>query len=222
MGSKNKLKRFKENETFENVIQPERNELTFDKFSIKGKWKTDFFNNDNPVVLELGCGKGEYTIHLAKTNPNRNYIGVDIKGSRFWRGAKTALEFGLKNVAFLRTQIELISFCFGENEIDEIWITFPDPQMKYKREKLRLTNPNFLKNYKRVLKPDGVINLKTDNEFLFGYTLGVIANQGEILYAHHDIYNNSNPPQKAIDIQTFYEQKFLLEGKAITFIQFRP
>ena len=222
MGSKNKLKRFKENETFENVIQPKRNALTFDKFSIKGKWKTDFFNNDNPVVLELGCGKGEYTIHLAKTNPNRNYIGVDIKGSRFWRGAKTALEFGLKNVAFLRTQIELISFCFAENEIDEIWITFPDPQMKYKREKLRLTNPNFLKNYKRVLKPDGIINLKTDSEFLFGYTLGVMANQGEILYAHHDIYNNSNPPQKAIDIQTFYEQKFLLEGKAITFIQFKP
>ena len=124
---------------------------------------------------------------LAKTNPNRNYIGVDIKGSRFWRGAKTALEFGLKNVAFLRTQIELISFCFGENEIDEIWITFPDPQMKYKREKLRLTNPNFLKNYKRVLKSDGIINLKTDSEFLFGYTLGVMANQGEILYAHHDL-----------------------------------
>lgn len=222
MGSKNKLKRFKENEAFENVIQPERNTLTLDKFSLKGKWKTNFFKNDNPLVLELGCGKGEYTIHLAKKSPNRNYIGVDIKGARFWRGAKTALEFGLGNVGFLRTQIELISFCFAENEIDEIWITFPDPQTKYERTKHRLTNPDFLKNYKRVLKPDGVINLKTDSEFLFGYTLGVIANQGEILYAHHDIYNNSNAPQKAVDIQTFYEQQFLLQGKAITFIQFKP
>ncbi len=222
MGSKNKLKRFKENETFENVIQPERNILAQDKFSLKGKWKTNFFNNDNPLVLELGCGKGEYAIHLAKKSPNRNYIGVDVKGARFWRGAKTALEFGLTNVGFLRTQIELISFCFAENEIDEIWITFPDPQMKYKRTKHRLTNPDFLKNYKRVLKPDGIINLKTDSEFLFGYTLGLMANQGEILYAHHDIYNNSNAPQQAVDIQTFYEQQFLLEGKAITFIQFRP
>ncbi|MDA9572003.1 tRNA (guanosine(46)-N7)-methyltransferase TrmB [Flavobacteriaceae bacterium] len=221
MGSKNKLKRFRENETFKNVLQPERNALASDKFSLKGRWKTDFFKNDNPLVLELGCGKGEYTVHLAQNNPNINYIGIDIKGARFWRGAKTALETGLDNVGFIRTQIELISHCFAENEVDEIWITFPDPQIKYKRSKHRLTHPDFLSNYKRVLKPKGIIHLKTDSEFLFGYTLGMVANQGQILYAHHNIYNNSNAPQVATAIQTFYEKQFLEKGKAITYMQFR-
>lgn len=145
MGSKNKLKRFRENETFGNVLQPERIELEQDKFHLKGKWKSDFFKNNNPIVLELGCGKGEYSVHLAQNNANTNYIGLDIKGARFWRGAKTALETNLTNVAFLRTQIELITSCFGESEVDEIWITFPDPQLKYKRTKHRLTNPVFLK-----------------------------------------------------------------------------
>ena len=151
MGSKNKLKRFRENETFTNVIQPSRKEI-FDGFHLKGKWNT-FFNNSNPILLELGCGKGEYTLALAKLNPNFNYIGIDIKGARFWKGAKTALEQNLTNVAFLRTQIELIELCFDENEIDEIWITFPDPQIKFKRMKHRLTNPNFLLMYQNILTP---------------------------------------------------------------------
>ena len=213
MGSKNKLKRFRENETFGNVLQPERIELEQDKFHLKGKWKSDFFKNNNPIVLELGCGKGEYSVHLAQNNANTNYIGLDIKGARFWRGAKTALETNLTNVAFLRTQIELITSCFGESEVDEIWITFPDPQLKYKRTKHRLTNPVFLKNYQRVLKPGGIIHLKTDSEFLFGYTLGTVVNHGEILYAHHNIYNNSDAPLEATAVQTFYEKQFLEEKK---------
>ena len=221
MGSKNKLKRFKENEKFSNVIQPEREILTSAGLALKGKWNTNFFKNSNPIVLELGCGKGEYTVHLAQKNPEVNYIGVDIKGARFWRGAKTALENGLENVGFLRTQIELIAHCFAENEVDQIWITFPDPQIKYKRTKHRLTHPDFLKNYKKILKPEGIIHLKTDSEFLFGYTLGTIANQGQIIYAHHNIYNNSDAPQVATAIQTFYEQQFLEQGKAITYMQFK-
>lgn len=169
MGSKNKLKRFNENETFDNVIQPTREEMTT-AFEWKGKWAT-FFKNDNPITLELGCGKGEYTIDLARKYPNRNFIGVDIKGARFWRGAKTAIEEGLTNVAFLRTQIELVEYAFGKNEIDEIWITFPDPQIKYKRTKHRMTNPEFLSKYKNILVEGGFINLKTDSEFMHGYTL---------------------------------------------------
>jgi tRNA (guanine-N7-)-methyltransferase len=221
VGSKNKLKRFRENETFSNVIQPDRSALTSSQFNLKGKWKTDYFKNDRPIVLELGCGKGEYAVHLAENNPKKNYIGIDIKGARFWRGAKTALEKGLDNVAFLRTQIELITSCFAEHEVDEIWITFPDPQIKYKRSKHRLTHPEFLKMYKEILKQEGVIHLKTDSEFLFGYTLGMVANRGEILYAHHDIYHNSTAPEVATGVQTFYEKQFLDQGKAITYMQFK-
>ena len=151
MGSKNKLKRFRENETFRNVIQPTREELVNAEFSLKGKWCSSFFKNNNPLVLELGCGKGEYTVGLAKRNPNKNFIGIDIKGARFWRGAKTAIENQMPNVAFIRTQIELVEFIFAENEVDEIWITFPDPQIKYKRTKHHLTNATFLQRYKNVL-----------------------------------------------------------------------
>jgi tRNA (guanine-N7-)-methyltransferase len=222
VGSKNKLKRFRENETFANVLQPERDALSSSDFSLKGKWNSQFFNNSNPLILELGCGKGEYTVHLANENSNVNYIGIDIKGARFWRGAKTALETGLKNVGFLRTQIELITSCFGEGEVDEIWLTFPDPQIKYKRSKHRLTHPEFLQKFKKILKPEGIVHLKTDSEFLFGYTLGILANQGELLYAHHNIYNNSNAPEVATAIQTFYEKQFLKDNKAITYLQFRP
>lgn len=220
MGSKNKQKRFQENETFSNVLQPSRKE-TLDGFHLKSKWNT-FFKNDNPIVLELGCGKGEYTVALAKKNPEINYIGIDIKGARFWRGAKTALEDNLNNVAFVRTQIELIDLCFGANEVSEIWITFPDPQIKYKRTKHRLTNQQFLKKYQQVLKKNGVMHLKTDSEFLHGYTLGVLQEGNhEILYAHHDIYSNSYSPQEATQIKTFYENQFLEQNKAITYIKFR-
>ncbi len=220
MGSKNKLKRFKENESFENVIQPTREEVIND-FSLKGKWNS-FFKNDNPIVLELGCGKGEYTIALAEKNPAINFIGIDIKGARFWRGAKTAIENNMKNVAFLRTQIELIDFIFEENEIEEIWITFPDPQIKYKRTKHRLTNTSFLKKYHKILKKDGCVNLKTDSEFMHGYTLGLLHGEGhEILYANHDVYKNVYSPEEVISTQTFYEKQYLEQGKPITYVKFR-
>ncbi|TBW30091.1 tRNA (guanosine(46)-N7)-methyltransferase TrmB [Gramella sp. KN1008] len=222
MGSKNKLRRFKENEKFENVIQPSREELLDGSFELKGKWREKFFKNDKPVILELGCGKGEYTVELAKQDPNKNYIGVDIKGARFWRGAKTALEDGLDNVAFVRTQIELIEHVFQTGEVDEIWITFPDPQIKYKRTKHRLTNTDFLQRYKNILKEDGVVHLKTDSEFMHGYTLGLLHGEGhEVLYAHHDIYRNEYSPKEVTGIQTFYEKQYLEKGKPITYIRFK-
>ena len=222
MGSKNKLKRFKENETFVNVFQPTREEVVADQFSMKGKWNTDFFKNDHPIVLELGCGKGEYSVGLAERNPNKNFIGIDIKGARFWRGAKTAVENRLHNVAFLRTQIELIEQCFAPNEVSEIWITFPDPQIKYKRTKHRMTNAVFLSNYKKILKPNGLMHLKTDSEFMHGYTLGLLHGAGhEVLYANHNIYKNEGAPAEVTGIQTFYESQYLEVNKPITYIQFR-
>ena len=220
MGSKNKLKRFRENETFSNVIQPTRLEVE-NGFSLKGKWHSHFKNN-NPIILELGCGKGEYTLALAKNNPQNNYIGIDIKGARFWRGAKTALEENIPNVAFIRTQIELIDLIFGENEIAEIWITFPDPQIKYKRTKHRLTNLDFLKKYHTVLNKEGVVHLKTDSEFMHGYTLGLLQGEGhQIMYSHHDLYKNPHAPEVVINTQTFYEEQYLKIGKPITYIKFK-
>jgi tRNA (guanine-N7-)-methyltransferase len=220
LGSKNKLKRFKENETFSNVIQPSREEVVSNNFKWKGNW-ISYFNNNNPIVLELGCGKGEYTVNLAQQYPDKNFIGIDIKGARFWRGAKTAIEENLANVAFIRTQIELIDFLFAENEVDEIWITFPDPQIKYKRTKHRLTNATFLEKYKMVLKPEGIMHLKTDSEFMHGYTLGLLHGLGyEILYAHHDVYSNEYSPKEITSIQTFYEKQYLEQGKPITYIKF--
>ncbi|ADY28716.1 MULTISPECIES: tRNA (guanosine(46)-N7)-methyltransferase TrmB [Cellulophaga] len=221
MGSKNKLKRFKENETFDNVIQPTREEIVDETFALKGKWNT-FFKNDNPIILELGCGKGEYTVGLAKQSPNKNFIGVDIKGARFWRGAKTATEENMDNVGFIRTQIELIDQLFAEGEVSEIWITFPDPQIKYKRTKHRLTNEAFLAKYRQILKADGVVNLKTDSEFMHGYTLGLLHGKGlEVLYANHDVYKNEGSPKEVLEIQTFYENQYLEKGKPITYIKFR-
>ncbi|MDP3314294.1 tRNA (guanosine(46)-N7)-methyltransferase TrmB [Lutibacter sp.] len=220
MGSKNKLKRFRENETFTNVIQPTRAEV-LENFKLKGKWNV-FFKNDNPIILELGCGKGEYTIALATKNPHINYIGIDLKGARFWRGAKTALEENLPNVAFMRTQIELIDLLFAPKEVSEIWITFPDPQIKFTRTKHRLTNSEFLKKYKTVLKDEGIVHLKTDSEFMHGYTLGLLHGEGhEILYAHHDIYKNSESPEDVVGTQTFYESQYLEKNKAITYIKFK-
>ncbi|RMB58519.1 tRNA (guanosine(46)-N7)-methyltransferase TrmB [Dokdonia sinensis] len=222
MGSKNKLKRFRENDTFKNVVQPTREELVDGKFSLKGNWNRDFFHNDKPIVLELGCGKGEYSVGLAQAYPEKNFIGIDIKGARFWRGAKTALEEGLDNVGFMRTQIELIEYAFAKAEIDEIWITFPDPQIKYKRTKHRMTNSEFLKRYKHVLKSDGVVNLKTDSEFMHGYTLGLLHGEGhEILDANHNVYKNEYSPKEVVGIQTFYEKQYLEQGKPITYIKFR-
>ena len=222
MGSKNKLKRFKENETFENVIQPNREELVGGTFPFKGFWNKNVFKNDHPIVLELGCGKGEYSIGLAKKYPNKNFIGIDIKGARFWRGAKTAVEEGISNVAFLRTQIELIEYAFAKNEVDEIWITFPDPQIKYKRTKHRMTNSEFLERYKKILKPDGIVNLKTDSEFMHGYTLGLLHGAGhEVIYANHNVYKQEGSPEEVTAIQTFYESQYLEQNKPITYIRFK-
>ncbi|MBN9283587.1 MULTISPECIES: tRNA (guanosine(46)-N7)-methyltransferase TrmB [Flavobacterium] len=222
MGSKNKLKRFKENETFGNVFQPTREEVVTDSFPLKGKWNKEFFKNDNPLVLELGCGKGEYSVGLAERYPDKNFIGIDIKGARFWRGAKTAVANELHNVAFLRTQIELIEHVFDKNEVDEIWITFPDPQIKYKRTKHRMTNTEFLQRYKKILKKDGLMNLKTDSEFMHGYTLGLLHGEGhEVIYANHNVYKNEGAPEVVTAIQTFYEKQYLEQNKAITYIQFK-
>jgi len=222
VGSKNKLKRFRENETFKNVFQPTREELTEQEYQHKGQWNANFFKNDNPLVLELGCGKGEYTVALAKKYPNKNFIGIDIKGARFWRGAKTAIEDNIPNVAFIRTQIELVEHVFAQNEVDEIWITFPDPQIKYQRTKHRMTNTSFLQRYKNILKPEGVVNLKTDSEFMHGYTLGLLHGGGhEVLYANHDVYKQEGSPEEVTSIQTYYESLYLKEDKAITYIRFK-
>ena len=221
MGSKNKLKRFKENETFSNVIQPTREEVLNNTLELKGNWNRDFFKNENPIVLELGCGKGEYSVNLAKMFPEKNFLGIDIKGARFWRGAKTALEEKINNVGFLRTQIELVDLIFAENEIDEIWITFPDPQIKYTRTKHRMTNPDFLNKYKKILKPNGVVHLKTDSEYMHGYTLGLLQGLGlNIEYAHHDVYGTTNAPKEVTDIQTYYESQYLAINKKITYLRF--
>ena len=222
MGSKNKLKRFRENDTFKNVIQPRRALLEKDAFELKGHWHENYFKNDCAIVLELGCGKGEYTNYLATINPDKNFIGIDIKGARFWRGAKTALEKKIHNIAFIRAQIELINTLFATSEVSEIWITFPDPQIKFKRGKHRLTHPDFLSRYRQILKPEGSVHLKTDSAFLYGYTLGLMNDPAyRLCYAHHDIYNNPHSPNNALAVQTFYEKIFLEQNKAITYLQFK-
>ncbi len=221
---KNKLARFAENNILPNVIQPTREEAV-NNFHLKGKWRSEIFKNEQPIVLELGCGKGEYSVGLAKAFPEKNFIGIDIKGARFWFGAKEAHENNYNNVAFLRTQIELIDCFFEENEVDEIWITFPDPQIKYKRTKHRLTHPDFLDRYRKILKKDGIIHLKTDSEFLHGYTLGLLQGLGlEIITAHHDIYGAKEyePGTPLLrEIKTYYESLFSAKGKTITYIKFK-
>lgn len=221
---KNKIARFEENKILPNVIQPTRAEA-LEGFHLKGKWHQEVFRNSNPIVLELGCGKGEYSVGLAKAFPDKNFIGIDIKGARFWFGAKEAVERNLKNVAFLRTQIELVDYFFAENEVDEIWITFPDPQIKYRRTKHRMTHPDFLERYKKILKPGGIIHLKTDSEFLHGFTLGLLQGAGyEIITAHHDIYGapEYEPGTPLLrEIKTYYEELFSSKGKTITYIKFR-
>lgn len=221
---KNKLARFAENRTLKNVFQPTREEA-LDNYHLKGKWRSEVFRNDNPIVLELGCGKGEYSVGLAKAFPEKNFIGIDIKGARFWFGAKEAIAENLTNVAFLRTQIELLEGFFAQDEVDEIWITFPDPQIKFKRTKHRMTNPEFLERYKKMLKKEGTVHLKTDSEFLHGYTLGLLQGQGhEIISAHHDIYGapEYEPGAPLLrEIKTYYEGLFSAKGKMITYIKFK-
>ena len=189
---------------FSNVFQPTFEELKTG-FSIKGKWMSDIFKNNNPLVLELGCGKGEYSVGLARKYPNKNFLGIDVKGSRMWKGASDALNERMSNVAFLRTRIEFIEYCFAENEVDEIWITFPDPQIKKKRAKNRLTHPKFLQLYSNIMQDNGLIHLKTDSQFLHGYTLGIIQGYQHFLEdAEHDIYN-AVLERENMDIKTHYE-----------------
>tara|TARA_B100000809_G_scaffold63721_2_gene60493 strand:+ start:2122 stop:2799 length:678 start_codon:yes stop_codon:yes gene_type:complete len=222
LGSKNKLKRFKENEGFKNVYQPSREDLLNDKFNLKGNWNRLAFKNSNPIVVELGCGKGEYSVGLAKMFSEKNFIGIDIKGDRIWKGAKISLSEKINNVLFVRSQIELIENIFSMDEISEIWITFPDPQIKYKRNKHRLVNTDFLNRYKNILIKNGIINLKTDSKFLHGYLIGLIQGLGhEIIYSNHDIYNRSGAPIEVTTIQTYYESLYLSEGKPITYLKFR-
>ena len=178
---KDKLRKFRENLTFACFVQPDFDEVFRHDHPLKGHWGRDFFHNDHPIVLELGCGKGEYTVALAERDPSRNYIGVDIKGARMWRGAKTATERGMRNVGFLRTRIEFITSLFAEGEVAELWITFPDPQLKSRRAKKRLTSPLFLEYYAQLLQPDGWINLKTDSQHLYGYTNEVIRHESRHL-----------------------------------------
>jgi tRNA (guanine-N7-)-methyltransferase len=218
---KDKLKRWAEIKKFDHVIQPVVEDIFEKDHSFKGKWAEKFFNNNYPIVLELGCGKGEYTINLAKKYNKKNFIGIDIKGARIWKGAREVEEMGLKNVCFIRTRIEFINVFFSKDEISEIWITFPDPQSKRKREKKRLTNPWFLNSYKDFLIPEGIIHLKTDNFSLFEYTLDIVRqNNLELLHSTPDLYN-TEVTDESLYIKTFYEKQFIEEGKKITCLSFR-
>ena len=221
MGSKNKLKKFQENNSFKNVIQPNIKEIIRKNHLLRGNWRKVFFKNNNPIYLELGCGKGEYSTFLAKKNPEKNFIGIDIKGARFWHGAKLSQESNLENICFLRIKIEHLEKFFADSEIEEILITFPDPQFKFNRTKHRLTNSKFLKIYNSILKPNGLVHLKTDSDFMFGYSLGILEGKDlKIKYAHHDIYNNKSSPEISRQVQTYYEKMFLKESKKIKFLSF--
>jgi tRNA (guanine-N7-)-methyltransferase len=217
--SKNKRVKFEEMRGFEHVVQAPYNVIRNNDFHLKGKWRDKFFGNDNPIVLELGCGKGEYSVELAEKNPDKNYIGVDIKGARLWKGAKTALEKGLKNVGFLRTNIEIIGQFFGPEEVDEIWLTFPDPQMKKTRK--RLTSTFFLKKYKPFLKKNGIIHLKTDSNFQYSYTSALVHfNEFEIVAETDNLYE-SDFLNDTLCIKTFYEKQWLSRGIPIKYLSFR-
>lgn len=218
--AKHKLQRFYELSGFNNVIQPDYQETLQKDHILKGNWNRDFFNNDHPIVLELGCGKGEYSVGLARKFPEKNFVGIDIKGARIWRGAKTAIEEKLQNVGFLRTHIEFINRFFAEAEVHEIWITFPDPQEKSRRARKRLTSSRFLESYRAFLAPDGDISLKTDNTLLFNYTLALAQeNKFKIKAETTDLYN-SEIEGMAYDIRTHYEQIFLTQGKNINYLKF--
>lgn len=215
--AKNKLAKFADMATYENVFQVAFDTLKQEGFPLKGKWNT-YFHNNNPIVLELGCGKGEYTVGLARKFPEKNFIGIDIKGARMWRGATQALEEKLDNVAFIRTNIDFIRYFFAENEVSEIWITFPDPQMK--KVNKRLTGTHFMEKYSKIIRDKGIIHLKTDSNFLFTYTRAMIVeNKLDVLFETDDLYH-SDLQDDILEIQTFYEQQWLKRGLSIKFIKF--
>ncbi len=219
---KNKLKKFAEINSFPNVIQPPSCHDGMTDFRFKKNWNKAYFGNKNPIILEIGCGKGEYTVAMGKAYPHFNFIGIDIKGDRIWKGAKDALTERLQNVAFLRTQAEHINTFFGEDEIAGMWLTFPDPQEKKAREKKRLTSPTFLSKYKKTLLPNSPIHLKTDNLILFEYTLSTIRENKHRLLAYTcDLYSDNKVNEPLLkSIQTYYEKMFLKEGKAIHYLKF--
>ncbi|RLD64120.1 MAG: tRNA (guanosine(46)-N7)-methyltransferase TrmB [Bacteroidetes bacterium] len=224
--AKNKLEQFKKFSSFDFTFEPDFNEFFKTDYHLKGKWNKEVFKNNNPIVLELGCGKGEYATNLALQNPNKNFIGVDIKGNRMWKGANLAYEENLNNIAFLRTQIEFIDSFFAKNEVDEIWITFPDPQLKKRRNKKRLTSALFLNKYKTFLNTDCFVNLKTDNTVLYNYTLNLLKeNALEINISTNDLYMEKNQGiselSEAKSIKTFYEKLYLEKGEKIKFIKFK-
>lgn len=217
---KSKLSKFSELQTFDNVIQAPVRGPVFPDFPLKGKWSSDFFRNDHVITLELGCGKGEYTVGLAERHPEKNFIGVDIKGARIWSGAKSALEKNLKNVAFLRTRIEMIESFFGNDEIDEIWLTFPDPRMEKTRK--RLTSANFMAKYRRILSKEGVIRLKTDSNFLFSYTCTLVEKNKLPVYCKTDNLYSSDFLDEDLSIETYYEKQWTERGMEIRYIAFGP
>jgi tRNA (guanine-N7-)-methyltransferase len=220
--AKRKLMKFAQVSTFENCFFLSFEQSKVGGLPMKGNWHKDYFKNDNPIVLELGCGKGEYTIGLASRFPEKNFIGVDIKGNRIWTGAKTAIEEKMNNVAFIRTRIDFIESCFNDGEVDEIWITFPDPQPLKTTIRQRLTNMIFLERYRRILKKDGIINLKTDSEFFYNYTHEVIKeNNFEVLDSTNDLYGNVVKREEYLtNIKTYYEKKFSDLGFKICYLRF--
>jgi tRNA (guanine-N7-)-methyltransferase len=217
--AKHKLQRFAENDTLRSVIQPR---LAYPPvgFPLKGKWAQDYFKNNNPIVLELGCGRGEYTVGLAQKFPDKNFIGVDLKGARLWRGAKTAVEQNMYNVGFLRIMFDQIAYYFDKDEVSEIWVTFPDPQPQISREKKRLTSLNFIDKYKHFLKPNGLIHLKTDSLSLFDYTIEVVKeNNFKMNVCTHNLYQ-SGLADDILEIKTTYEKIFLAKGMSINYMNF--
>lgn len=216
---KNKLAKFAEMATYKHVVQAPYNKLNESDHELKGKWADTFFKNHQPLVLELGCGKGEYSVALAEYFPEKNFVGVDIKGARMWNGSKQAFDKGLKNVGFLRTNIEIIDSFFGAAEVDEIWLTFPDPQMK--KNTKRLTATNFMNKYRQFLKPEGIVHLKTDSNFQYQYTLAMAReNNFPILAETEDLYQ-SPLLDEVLSIQTFYEKQWRERGLAIKYLAFR-